>query len=146
MIRTANAAWKGDLKSGTGSINTESGLIKDATYNFARRFENEKGTNPEELLGAAHAACFAMALSHGLASAGYTPVKVNVEDKVKLEKVGDGFGITTIEINCVADVPGISESEFLKFAEDTKKGCPVSKALTGVNFILNAKLKSGVSA
>ncbi len=146
MIRTANAAWKGDLKSGTGSINTESGLVKDATYNFARRFENEKGTNPEELLGAAHAACFAMALSHGLASAGYTPVKVNVEDKVKLEKVGDGFSITTIEINCVADVPGISESEFLKFAEDTKKGCPVSKALTGVTFILNAKLKSGVSA
>ncbi|MCR6642294.1 MAG: OsmC family peroxiredoxin [Sporocytophaga sp.] len=146
MIRTANAAWKGDLKSGTGSINTESGLVKDATYNFARRFENEKGTNPEELLGAAHAACFAMALSHGLASAGFTPVKVNVEDKVKLEKVGDGFSITTIEINCIADVPGISESEFLKFAEDTKKGCPVSKALTGVNFILNAKLKSGVSA
>jgi osmotically inducible protein OsmC len=146
MIRTANAAWKGNLKSGTGSITTESGVIKDVTYNFARRFENEKGTNPEELLGAAHAACFAMALSNALATAGFSPVKVNVEDKVKLEKVGDGFGITTIEINCEAEVPGIAENEFLKLAEETKKGCPVSKALTGVSFVLNAKLKEKISA
>lgn len=139
-IRSANAIWKGNLKEGKGSVNTESGLISDADYSFAKRFENEKGTNPEELLGAAHAACYSMALSNALSSDGFTVKSVKTSDKVHLDKVANGFAITKIEINCEAEVSGIDDKTFLKFAEDTKKGCPVAKALTGVEFVLNAKL------
>lgn len=139
-IRSANATWKGNLKEGKGSVSTESGLVSDADYSFAKRFENEKGTNPEELLGAAHAACYSMALSNALSSDGFTVKSVKTADKVHLDKVANGFAITKIEINCEAEVSGIDEKTFLKFAEDTKKGCPVSKALTGVEFVLNAKL------
>ena len=127
-------------------MSTESGLVKDADYNFSRRFENEKGTNPEELLGAAHAACYSMALSNALAGAGHTPVSVKTTDKVHLEKVEGGFAITKIEIQCEAEVPGIDEKTFLKLAEDIKTGCPISKAITGVEFVLQAKLKSAVKA
>jgi len=141
LVRSANAEWKGNLKEGKGSVNTESGLINGADYSFAKRFENEKGTNPEELLGAAHAACFSMALSHALSSDGYTVKSVKTTDKVHLEQVANGFAITKIEVNCEAEVSGIDEKTFLKFAEDTKKGCPVSKALTGVEFILHAKVR-----
>jgi osmotically inducible protein OsmC len=141
IVRSANAEWKGNLKEGKGSVSTESGLIKEADYSFAKRFENEKGTNPEELLGAAHAACYSMALSAALSGDGYTVKSIKTYDKVHLEKVTNGFAITKIEVNCEAEVPGIDEKTFLKFAEDTKKGCPVSKALTGVEFILNAKVR-----
>jgi osmotically inducible protein OsmC len=141
MIRSANATWKGNLKEGKGIVSSESGLINNADYNFAKRFENEKGTNPEELLGAAHAACYSMALANAISSEGYTVKSITTNDKVHLEKTEGGFSITKIEINCEAEISGIDNATFLKFAEDIKKGCPVSKALTGVQFILNAKLK-----
>lgn len=140
-IRKAEATWKGDLKEGKGLVSVESGLFTDSSYDFAKRFENEKGTNPEELLGAAHAACYSMALSNGLASNGFNPTSVKTVDKVHLDKVADGFAITKIEIHCEAEVPGIDNATFQKFAEDTKKGCPVGKALTGVELILKATLK-----
>jgi lipoyl-dependent peroxiredoxin len=140
-IRTANAIWNGNLKEGKGLISVESGLFKDVSYNFSKRFENEKGTNPEELLAAAHAACFSMALSAALSGAGHTVKSVKTIDKAHLEKSGDGFAITKIEINCEAEVEGIDNKKFQEFAENTKKGCPVSKALTGIQFILNANLK-----
>lgn len=140
-IRTANATWNGNLKEGKGLVSVESGLFKEVSYTFSKRFENEKGTNPEELLAAAHAACFSMALSAALSGAGHTVKSVKTVDKAHLEKSGDGFAITKIEINCEAEVEGIDNKKFQEFAENTKKGCPVSKALTGVQFILNASLK-----
>jgi osmotically inducible protein OsmC len=140
-IRIANATWNGDLKTGKGIVSAESGLFKDAAYNFAQRFENAKGTNPEELLGAAHAACFSMALSAGLSGAGFRVKSVKTTDKVHIDKVGDGFTITKIEVTCDAEVEGVDEKKFQEIAENTKKGCPVSKALTGVEFILKATLK-----
>jgi len=142
LIRSANATWKGNLKEGKGAVSTESGLIKEADYSFSKRFENEKGTNPEELLGAAHAACYSMALSASLEKAGHRPKSVTTSDKVFLEKSDAGFSITKIEMTCEAEVEGVDEKEFLKIAEETKKGCPVARALTGVEFVLNAKLKS----
>lgn len=145
ITRSANATWNGNLKEGKGSVSVESGLFNDVAYSFNKRFENEKGTNPEELLGAAHAACFSMALSAGLSGAGYDVKSIKTSDKVKLEKVGDGFSITKIEINCEATVTGIDNDKFQEIAENTKKGCPVSKALTGVEFILNAKLLSSAT-
>lgn len=141
-IRTANATWNGNLKEGKGVVSVESELFIDSPYSFSKRFENEKGTNPEELIGAAHAACFSMAFSNELAKAGHNPKSVKTIDKVYFEKVGDGFSITKIEMFCEAEVPGIDEKTFLKISEDAKKGCPVARALTGVEFILEAKLKS----
>jgi len=140
-IRTANATWNGDLKKGQGFVSAESGLFNDAAYNFAQRFEDAKGTNPEELLGAAHAACFSMALSGGLSGAGFTVKSIKTTDKVHVDKVGDGFTITKIEVSCEAIVDGIDEKKFQEIAEGTRKGCPVSRALTGVEFILKASLK-----
>lgn len=140
-IRKAEATWKGNLKEGAGTVTAESGTIKDSTYTFSR-FSGEPGTNPEELLGAAHASCFSMALSHGLATAGHNPKSVYTQDKVFLEKVAEGFSITKIEIDCEAEVPGLDNETFQKFAEDAKKGCPIAKALTGVKFVLSARLKS----
>lgn len=141
-VRSAEATWKGNLKEGRGVISTESGLFQNADYSFSKRFENEKGTNPEELLGAAHAACFSMALSNALASDGYTVKSVKTTDKVHIDKVANGFAITKIEVLCEAEIQGIDDKTFQKFADDTKKGCPVSKALTGVELLLTAKLKS----
>jgi osmotically inducible protein OsmC len=142
ITRSANATWKGNLKEGKGSVSTESGVLNNIDYSFSKRFENEKGTNPEELIGAAHAACFSMALSNALASAGHKVNSVKTTEKVILDKVADGFSITRIEMLCEADVEGIDEKEFLKFAEDTKKGCPISKALASVEMKLDAKLKT----
>ncbi len=140
-VRKANAEWRGDLKSGSGNITTESGILNNVVYNFVSRFEEGKETNPEELIGAAHAACFSMALANGLSGAGFKVNSVKTEDKVHIVKLESGFTITKIEIDTVADVTGIDEAVFKKHAEDTKKGCPVSKALTGTEMILNAKLK-----
>jgi lipoyl-dependent peroxiredoxin len=140
-IRTANATWNGDLKTGKGIVSAESGLFKDASYNFAQRFEDAKGTNPEELLGAAHAACFSMALSADLSGAGFKVKSVKTTDKVYVEKIGGGFSITKIEVSCDAEVEGVDEKKFQEIAEGTKKACPVSRALTGVEFILKATLK-----
>ena len=138
-IRSANASWSGDMK-GQGSVSVESGLFKDTNFSVSKRFGEEKGTNPEELLGAAHAACFSMALSVGLGAAGFTATSIKTADKVHIDKVGDGWSITKIEINVEAVVPGLDNAKFQEFAENTKKGCPVSRALAGVEFVLTAKL------
>lgn len=138
--RTAEAQWNGDLKNGNGTMRLGSGSF-EGMYNFGSRFEEEVGTNPDELICAALAGCFSMALSAGLGGAGYSPQSVQTNGELNLEKDGDGFSIKSITLNCTADVPGISEQDFQKQAEDAKKGCPVSRALTGVDIKLNASLK-----
>lgn len=138
-VRTGQAQWKGDLFKGTGTMSVESGAFEGA-YSFGSRFEAAGGTNPEELIAAAHAGCFSMALSAGLAGAGFTPEDVSTMSKVQVEKVDDGFAITNIELTCTAKVPGIDDATFQKFAEETKTGCPVSKALSSVPMHLKATL------
>ena len=140
-IRKANAEWRGDLRKGSGNISTESGVLKNVAYNFVSRFETGKETNPEELVGAAHAACYSMALSNILAGAGFTVNSVKTEDKVHIEKLESGFTITKIEVHCDANIAGIDEATFKKHAEDAKKNCPVSKALAAVDMVLTANLK-----
>ena len=137
--RNAEATWEGDLKSGKGNMKLAGGAYNGA-YSFASRFEQGQGTNPEELIAAAHAGCFSMALSHGLAQAGFTPKRVHTVAKVHLEKTADGFGIPRIDLETDAEVPGISEDVFRQQAETAKKNCPVSKLLKGAEITLNAKL------
>lgn len=139
MDRTASARWTGDLKSGKGSIKLGSGAFEGA-YSFATRFENAPGTNPEELLGAAHAGCFTMALSHALAQAGHPVTSVDTTCTVHANKVGDGFAITGIDIVTRGVVPGISAAEFQAQAEATKTGCIISRALSAVPMTLKATL------
>jgi len=112
----------------------------EGSYSFASRFEDGKGTNPEELIAAAHAGCFSMAFSGGLAKAGFIPTRVSTNAKATLEKVGEGFKITKIELSTDGVVPGIDEKKFKELADDAKKNCPVSQALAGVNIMLNARL------
>jgi lipoyl-dependent peroxiredoxin len=138
-VRKANAIWEGNLKEGKGKMALGSGAF-EGPFSFGTRFEEAKGTNPEELLGAAHAGCFSMALSHGLAEAGFTPTRVETSARVHLTKDSSGFRIATIELACEAEVPGIDEKKFQELAEGTKKNCPVSKALTGPEIKLQAKL------
>jgi lipoyl-dependent peroxiredoxin len=137
--RNAEATWEGDLKSGKGNMKLAGGAYNGA-YSFASRFEQGKGTNPEELIAAAHAGCFSMALSHGLAQAGFTPKRVHTTAKVHLEKTADGFGIPRIDLETEAEVPGISEDVFKQQAETAKKNCPVSKLLKAAEITLNARL------
>lgn len=141
IVKSAKAEWNGDLKTGTGKVSTESGNL-DSSYGFNTRFGDQKGTNPEELLGAAHASCFSMALSNKLSTAGHVPEYIRTEDKVYLEKVGEGFKVTKIEVNMEASVPGIDEEKFKTLAEDAKQNCPISQALKAVEITLNAKLNS----
>jgi lipoyl-dependent peroxiredoxin len=129
--RIANAHWEGDFKRGGGTVAVDSGLF-DGPYNFSGRFENGTGTNPEELLGAAHAACFAMALSVGLTQAGTPPESLDVEAKVTVDQVEGGFGITRIDLDLRGKVPGIDEAAFNEAAAGAKAGCPLSKALAAV--------------
>ena len=124
---------------GKGTVKTESGVLNSA-YSFTTRFENEKGTNPEELIAAAHAGCFSMALSHMLASGGHTPTRVDTKADVTLEKVGEGFKITKILLTTVAVVPGIDEKTFQETANKAKTGCPVSQALSATPIELKATL------
>lgn len=139
--RNADATWQGDLKAGKGTMKLGSGAW-EGPFTFATRFEGAKGANPEELVGAALAGCYSMALSAGLGQAKFTPTSIRTSAKVHLEKVPDGFGITRIELTCFAEVPGIAEPEFQRIAEETKKGCPVSKALQAVAIELKASLKA----
>ena len=139
--RHASAQWKGTLKAGNGTINTESGALKGA-YSFGTRFENQPGTNPEELIGAAHAGCFTMALSARIEKAGFKPGNISTRAEVTLEKVGEGFKITTIQLETEASVPDIAEDQFQELAQSAKANCPVSQALAGVNIGLAAKLVS----
>ena len=140
-IRKAGAQWMGDLKSGKGLLNTETKLLDNTGYDFGSRFETGSNTNPEELIGAAHAGCYSMALANSLAKEGFKVNSISTEAKVHLEKLEDGFTITKIELDSVGDVEGIDAATFAKHAEQTKTGCPVSKALTGPMIILNARLK-----
>jgi len=138
MERTATAHWEGDLRSGSGSMRLGSGAY-EGPFSFKTRFEGAPGTNPEELLGAAHAGCFSMALSHGLAQAGKPPTSVDTKAVVTLE----GVTITKIELATRAVVPGLSEAEFQTFADDAKANCIVSKALAAVPITLQATLVAG---
>ena len=137
--RNAEAVWQGDLKSGRGTMRTGSGAF-EGSYSFASRFEHERGTNPEELIGAAHAGCFSMALVAGLSKAGHPPASVRTTAKVHLESTGGGFAITRIELDAEADVPGLDPAAFQEQAETAKKNCPVSKALAGTQISLAARL------
>ncbi len=138
---TASAVWEGSLKDGKGTMKLGSGSFSGA-YSFATRFESKPGTNPEELIGAAHAGCFSMALSAGLGKAGFTPTRIATSAKVHLEKVGEGFKITRIELETQATIPNIDAATFQQHAESAKKGCPVSQALTGTQIDLKATLQN----
>src|SRR5262245_28659816 len=127
-IRKAEAEWRGNLREGTGQVKVDSGLF-EGKYGFASRFESGPGTNPEELLGAAHAACFSMALSGVLAKAGKTPTRIHSTAKVHIDKVGEGFTVTAIDLDTVGVVPGIDEAAFTQAAEQAKVGCPISRAI-----------------
>ena len=137
--RTSEAEWKGSLTQGKGTVKLGSGAY-EGQYSFSSRFESGTGTNPEELIAAAHTGCFSMALSAGLGKGGFTPTCIHTTATVHLEKVGEGFGITRIELNTEAEVPGIDAATFAKFADGAKTGCPVSKVLAGAQISLNAKL------
>jgi osmotically inducible protein OsmC len=139
VMRTSTAEWRGRVPDGAGTVSLGSGAF-EGPYSFGSRFEEEPGTNPEELLGAAHASCFSMALSLLLTEAGYTPTRIRTVAKVTIERSGDGFAITHIELVTEAEVPGIDAVVFSGHAEAAKKGCPVSKALAGTDISLSAAL------
>lgn len=140
-VRKADAVWKGDLKEGQGTVRLGSGAF-EGQYSFGSRFaDGGAGTNPEELVGAAHAGCFSMALSAGLGKAGFTPTQISTVAKVHIDKVGEGFKITKIELENETQVPGIDDAAFQEIAQKTKEGCPISQALAAVGDItLTAKL------
>jgi osmotically inducible protein OsmC len=138
-VRNAQAAWNGGLKDGKGTMKLGSGSFEGA-FSFGTRFEESPGTNPEELIGAALAGCYSMALSGALGRAGHQPRRIATTAKVHIEKVEGGFGITRIELATEAEVPGIDQAAFQQAAEATKTGCPVSKALAAVPIQLDARL------
>jgi lipoyl-dependent peroxiredoxin len=139
-VRKAQAVWEGGLKNGKGIVTVESGLF-EGLYSFFTRFKEEKGTNPEELLGAAHAACFSMAFSAALEKNGYKPLQISTHADVHIDKVGDDFAITKIILTTEGEVADIDEKRFLQIAEQAKAGCPVSKALSATAIELKANLK-----
>ncbi|HSW29161.1 MAG TPA: OsmC family protein [Longimicrobiales bacterium] len=139
-VRSASAEWQGDLPKGKGTITSQTGAIH-GQYSFSSRFEEGTGTNPEELIAAAHAGCYSMALSNMLAQAGKTPASVKTTAKVHLTKVEGGVGITLIELVCRAVVPGLDAAGFQEHAEKAKVGCPVSRALSAVEIRLDAALE-----
>lgn len=138
--RTASAVWQGDLKSGKGTISSQTGVLKDTPYAFVNRFDNVPGTNPEELIAAAHAGCFSMAFAHGLAGAGHAPDNVATTASATFEQVDGQWTISTIHLETTAKVPGIDQTTFDKIAAESKAGCPVSRVLKA-NITLNAKLE-----
>lgn len=129
MKKTASAHWQGSLKEGTGTISTESGALKDNPYGFNTRFEDAPGTNPEELIGAAHAGCFSMAFSLMLGNEGYTPDSIDTQATVTLDKEGDGFAVTEVHLEMRARIPNIDQTTFDEIANKAKTGCPISKLL-----------------
>ena len=140
-VRKASAVWNGTLKEGNGTMKMQSGAY-EGKYSFGSRFQEDPGTNPEELIAAAHAGCFSMALSGGLTKSGFSPERVETSAKAHLEKVGQGFKITRIQLTCQASVPGIDDAAFQEIAVGAKAGCPVSQALAGVDISLDAQLSS----
>ena len=139
MKHKASAIWTGSLKEGKGSLTSQSGVLSATPYSFRTRFEGEKGTNPEELIAAAHAGCFSMAFSMILGLAGLTPDKIETEATVALEKVGDGFEVTSSHLDVKASIPGATEESFQKAAQAAKAGCPISKLLKA-EITMDAKL------
>ncbi|HZD96882.1 MAG TPA: OsmC family protein [Micromonosporaceae bacterium] len=137
--RTSSALWEGNLRDGSGTMKLGSGAF-EGSYSFMSRFESGAGTNPEELIAAAHAGCFSMALSNGLSQAGFTPTSIATSATVHLDRVTDGFGITKIDLDTVGTVPGIDDSKFQAIAAEAKAGCPVSRLLTGAEITLSARL------
>jgi lipoyl-dependent peroxiredoxin len=129
MKRTASAVWNGDLKKGKGTLSTQSGVLKQTQYSFSTRFENGIGTNPEELIAAAHAGCFTMALSSFLGAAGFTPDELTTQATVSLEQVDGNWTITAIQLDLRGRVPGIDRAQFDEIADKAKAGCPVSRVL-----------------
>jgi osmotically inducible protein OsmC len=140
MQRKASAVWKGGLKDGKGTVSATSGVLSNTPYSFTTRFENTPGTNPEELIAAAHAACFSMALSAQLGQANLTPESINTTANLTMDKLDAGWTITTIQLEVTARVPGASQEAFNKAAENAKSGCPVSKVLNA-RITMNARLE-----
>jgi osmotically inducible protein OsmC len=145
MKKKGSAVWKGGIKDGTGTISTETGVLKDAPYGFKSRFEGGKGTNPEELIGAAHAACFSMALSKMLGDAGLAAGEIRTTAEVTLDKVGEGFEITASHLTVSARVPKADQAKFKEIADQAKAGCPVSKLLKA-KITMDATLESEATA
>ena len=142
MLRKASAVWNGSLKEGKGTISTESKVLSNAQYSFSTRFENGIGTNPEELIAAAHAGCFSMALSAQLGNAGITPESIETTAAVTLEKMEAGFTVTKIHLDVTAKIPGADAAAFEKAAQDAKAGCPISRLLKA-EITMTAKLVGG---
>jgi len=139
MIRKAQAVWRGTGRDGTGDLTTQSGVMSHTPYSFKTRFETEPGTNPEELIAAAHAGCFTMALAFQLQAAGFTPEELSTEAAVSLDQDGTGFKISKSALTLTAKVPGLDEAKFRELAGNAEKGCPVSKVLNA-EITLNATL------
>ena len=138
-VRTAQAQWQGNLPEGNGTMKFGGGAF-EGKYSFSSRFEEGPGTNPEELIAAAHAGCFSMAFANTLAKAGFTPTRISTTARVFLEKGDAGFSITRVELNTEGDVPGIDDAKFQELGQTAKAGCPVSRALAAIQINLNAKL------
>ncbi len=144
MIRKSTAVWNGTGKDGNGALTSTSGVLNQTPYSFASRFINEDGkagTNPEELIAAAHAGCFSMALSFQLQGAGFTPTQLETEAQLKMENINGHFEIISIHLICVGDVENIDEEKFVEIANNAKKACPVSQALSALEITLSATLK-----
>jgi osmotically inducible protein OsmC len=141
MQRKASAVWKGGLKDGKGTVSSASGILNNTPYNFTSRFENAPGTNPEELIAAAHAACFSMALSAQLSGANLPPDSISTSATLTLEKLDAGWTITAVHLDVTAKVPNVDDAAFQKFAGDAKAGCPVSKVLKA-DISMTAKLEA----
>jgi lipoyl-dependent peroxiredoxin len=139
MIRKAKAVWRGTGRAGNGQLSTDSGVLAQTPYSFKTRFENEKGTNPEELIAAAHAGCFTMALAFGLQAAGYTATELSTEAAVTIEQEGQGFRISRSALTLRAQVPNLDQASFARMAGEAEKNCPVSKVLKA-EITLDAKL------
>ncbi|MBX3358527.1 MAG: OsmC family protein [Phycisphaeraceae bacterium] len=140
MKRTASAQWSGDLKSGSGTLSAPGGVLKSTPYSFSSRFESGAGTNPEELIAAAHAGCFTMALAHALSGTGFTPTKLATTANLSLDQVGGGWAITAIHLDLTASIPKIDQAKFQAIASEAKANCPVSKVLN-TKISLDAKLE-----
>jgi lipoyl-dependent peroxiredoxin len=141
MKRKASAEWNGNLKGGKGTISTDSGVLSNTQYSFSTRFESGIGTNPEELIAAAHAGCFSMALAAQLGEAGITAESIKTTASVSLDKADDGFAITTVHLDVTAKIPGIEQQTFEQAANSAKEGCPVSKVLNA-KITMDAKLEA----
>ena len=142
MVRKASAVWKGSLKEGKGTISSESGVLSNTAYSFSTRFENAKGTNPEELIAAAHAGCFTMALSAQLGNAGITPESLETTASLTLDKLDAGWTVTKVHLDVTAHIPGADKSAFDKAAENAKAGCPISRLLNA-QITMSARLVGG---